>query len=190
MKLNNLKKLLVKVYKTKTARLLILSVSTITLLLSSGSSFAKYYSEEGYGEGARIATLGDAKIIFDYETNQTPGTLNPGNSTSAGDSGWYVFMATFRIEFNESSIERVFSLDLKMSRSPDSDYTNHTPASMNSFVYPSSKSNAKLPTFLNKVENNRTVANRFANALDLSSAGTEYDKSKEKYYAYFVDYFN
>ena len=133
--------------------------------------------ENEFGDGATMAKLGDGRIVFDYEMNQVP-TLSAGSATDPGDSGWYAFMASFRIEFSESEVARNFSLDLKMAKSPDADYEDHTSATLNSFVLPSSQTSKSLPTFLYKIENNRGVSAKAPNALNLSTIDDAYNKEK------------
>ena len=68
MKIRSFIKSCAKIYKTKAAKVALLGVCSTMLLVSSGASFAKYYSENGFGDGASIAELGDGVIYYNYES--------------------------------------------------------------------------------------------------------------------------
>ena len=65
MKIRSFIKLCAKIYKTKAAKVALLGVCSTMLLVSSGVSFAKYYSENGFGDGA-----GTAKFFGDINYTQ------------------------------------------------------------------------------------------------------------------------
>lgn len=115
--MSNIIKKITKKYKWlrflnyKTTKLAVLSAALFGLCLSSGASFAKYRDENYGNENAGAAKFGDAIIYSDYSRIQIPSNLS-----YTADFGFYAFIATFRIEFQASEVQRTYSLNLKMSQ--------------------------------------------------------------------------
>jgi len=150
------------------------------LLVSSGVSFAKYYSENGFNDGANIAKLGDGIIYYNYEMNQTPAGLDP-----TIDYGVHAFIAQFRIEFSESEVARTFDLEFRMSKTPSTDYEKYDKAAQTSFYLNDSiKNNSGLyPTYITKITNDVGTSYKVPNALNVPDkiiVGSDDDSSNEE----------
>ena len=142
MKIRSFIKLCAKIYKTKAAKVALLGVCSTMLLVSSGASFAKYYSENGFGDNASLAKLGAGNVYFDYERAQVPAGMG------VGYKGIYAYMASFRVEFETSEVERCYSLDLRISKKPNNDYTVEDYPDQNSFTIddPTPSTTSDYPT--------------------------------------------
>lgn len=160
MKIRSFIKLCAKIYKTKAAKVALLGVCSTMLLVSSGVSFAKYYSENGFGDGASIAELGTGEVYYDYEMNQTPSYLDLTNPQV------FAFIAQFRIEFSASEVARTFDLELRLSKTPNMDYKEYDPAEKTSFISESATPKT-YPTFVTKITEGVGNAYKVNNSLDI-----------------------
>ena len=133
MKIRSFIKLCAKIYKTKAAKVALLGVCSTMLLVSSGVSFAKYYSENGFGDGASAAKFDCGNIFYDdyYKKIQTPSEMVPGS-----DDGMYAFLGTFRLELGNVEVKSIFSLSLRMSTLTNSSYIDSVDEDGNS-TFPS-----------------------------------------------------
>lgn len=165
--MSNVLKKITKKYKwlrflnRKVTKLSVLGASLVGLCVSSGASFAKYKDENYGGGNSGLAKLGGGTIYYNYEMNQTPAYLDVNTQL-----GFYAFIASFRIEFDESELARTFDLELRLSKTPSTDYENYDKSLRSSFVYTGS-SDASLPTFITKITEGVGASYRMPNALDL-----------------------
>lgn len=101
----------------KIIRLSLLGISTLGLLVSSGVSFAKYYSENGFNDNA-----GAAKFNVSL-TNNTKFIYLP-NDLSSYSSSYYAFTAEFVVDFSECEVKTNFDLYLKLCGEYSTNYDN------------------------------------------------------------------
>lgn len=179
MKIRSFIKLCAKIYKTKAAKVALLGVCSTMLLVSSGASFAKYYSENGFGDGASIAELGDGVIYYNYEMNQTPAGLDP-----ISDYGIHAFIAQFKIEFSASEVARTFDLEFRMSKTPSTDYEAYEKATQTSFYLNDSFKNDSglYPTYITKITNDVGTSYKVSDSLSVPDkiiVGLDDDSSSE-----------
>ena len=111
----------------KVIRLSLLGTSTLGLLVSSGISFAKYYSENGFNDGADVAKMG-VRVLYNDNSVQLP------QLRASSDLGYYAFINTFRLDFNECDVKCNYSLSLKLGNVSDAGYDNVTSLNDTSFI--------------------------------------------------------
>ena len=116
-----------KVLSKKIIRLSILMMSTLGLLVSSGVSFAKYYSENNFDDNASAAKF-SANIIYSDNSIQLP------ELRASVDLGYHAFIYSFRIDFNNCDVKCKYSLSLKLGNVSDIDYDNVTDLDDTSFI--------------------------------------------------------
>lgn len=177
MKIRSFIKLCAKIYKTKAAKVALLGVCSTMLLVSSGVSFAKYYSENGFGEGA-----GPAKFFGDINYTQEF-MEQPESLTKLGKYG---FVASFSVIF-ESEVS--FNYTLKLRLSPpncndfDYSYSDYPDYKYSSFIL-TDDTEPTIYTFKNKDAVPITV-NELAGGSSTKEIVT-YEKNKF-YYAHSED---
>jgi len=101
----------------KIVRLSLLGTSTLGLLVSSGVSFAKYYTENNFNDNA-----GAAKFNVTL-TNNTKFIYLP-DDLSSYSSSYYAFTAEFVVDFSECEVKTNFDLYLKLCGEYSTNYDN------------------------------------------------------------------
>ena len=148
----------------KTTKLCLLSAALVGLCLSSGYSFAKYRDENYGGGNAGAAKFGDVLIYSDYSRIQIPKNLSYD-----ADYGFYAFVASFRLEFQSSEVQRSYSLNLRMSQRSNNLYDLGVDENGEKIAFPSTKlSSFVLSGGTGNVEN----VNSFKTVISSSGVGT------------------
>ena len=95
---------ILRLFKKKAFKLSVLGVALIGLLISSGTSFAKY-RDENYGGGA----AGTAK----FGTWSITQSIVSVNFPEDRKEGYYAFVADFNVYFSEGEVAREYTLKVK-----------------------------------------------------------------------------
>lgn len=109
----------------KIIRLSLLGTSTLGLLVSSGVSFAKYYTENNFNDNAGAAKFDGGTITFmNREYHQS--------EIYEDDIGIYAHYAEFKIEF-DSEVKSSFDLDIRFAESGNTNWDS--PGTTDYFFY-------------------------------------------------------
>ena len=96
----NIKKFL----KSQKAKLLLMSLCIVSLLSTSGVSFAKYYSENYSEDNATLAQFGSWNVQY---------STTPINMPDNAPTGYYAYVASFKVSFTEGEVNREYTLKIK-----------------------------------------------------------------------------
>lgn len=112
----------------KTTKLAVLTTALLGLCVTSGHSFAKYRSEN-YGNGAAGTARFGAQLVYFPKTVSTA-AIKQGNQL-----GYYAFVASFHVDFNDCEVKTIYRLSLKLGNGSGATWDNSGTLSRTSFAY-------------------------------------------------------
>ena len=118
---------ILRLFKKKTFKLSVLGMALIGLLISSGTSFAKYRDENYGGGNAGAAKFGNWSITQSIVSVNFPEDRK---------EGYYAFVADFNVYFSEGEVAREYTLKVKaVDNSVTANETNFNNAEKADAIY-------------------------------------------------------
>ena len=151
---------ILRLFKKKTFKLSVLGLALVGLLISSGTSFAKY-KDENYGGG----NAGAAKFGTWTITQSIVRVNIPENR----QEGYYAFVADFNVTFSEGEVAREYTLKVKaVDNTVTANETNFNSASKaNAIYYFLDSSTLNATTLVYTIKDNAVIGSDRNNIIGL-----------------------
>lgn len=122
-----------KLFKKKSFKLSLVFLSLVGMLASGGHSFAKY-RDENHGNGNAGAARFGIELVY------YPKTISTKDIRSTNKLGYYAFVASFYVSFEECEVKTKYSLSLKLGNGDSATWTNPGTLNRTSFLFPDTQS--------------------------------------------------